>query len=305
MRYVPYDDLDGAPNIIVDGPPTGGTVLTLSHWRGSGSPEQLAADLSTQIAFNYLDRPEMHVDAEAVSNNHFDEDGLCGVYAVLHPDEARQHRDLLIDIASAGDFGTFRARDAARICFALFAYGDPARSPLALPEPYEEQCAVLYATLLGLLPDLLAHPERFDELWAEEDATFERDAARLASGAISISEAPDVDLAIVASSDGFPHEFVVNNATQRLRVLEIAGDRYRLRYRYETWVLFVSRPTMPRVPLEDLADDLSARDEVPWSFPGIDRITPALQPDGPSVLPPDEVRAAVEEFLRARGADAA
>jgi hypothetical protein len=98
MHYVAFDELAGRPNVIVDGYPTEGTVLTLSHWVGAGTPEELADDLSTQIAFRYLDRPAMHVSADAVSNNHFDEDGLCGIFAVLHPHEALARRDRLIDV---------------------------------------------------------------------------------------------------------------------------------------------------------------------------------------------------------------
>ncbi|MGH2829107.1 MAG: DUF6687 family protein [Actinomycetota bacterium] len=80
MRYIPWDDLDGRPSIVVDGYPAEGTVLTLSHWRGAGTPEELADDLSTQIAFRYLDRPDLAVVADAVSNNHFDEvvDAVAG-----------------------------------------------------------------------------------------------------------------------------------------------------------------------------------------------------------------------------------
>src|SRR5687768_1250126 len=115
MEYVAWDELGGRPSIIVDGYPAEGTVLTLSHWRGSGSPEELADDLSTQIAFRYLDRPDLAVDAEAVSNNHFDEDGLCGIFAVLHPGEALARRDRLIQVASTGDFDTFQDRDMARV----------------------------------------------------------------------------------------------------------------------------------------------------------------------------------------------
>ena len=76
MRYVPYDELRSEPNVIVDGSATGGTLLTLSHWPKSGTPLELAADTSAEIVFNHLDRPSTHVDVNAVSNNHFDEDGL-------------------------------------------------------------------------------------------------------------------------------------------------------------------------------------------------------------------------------------
>ena len=114
MRYLHYENL-ATPNIVVDESATDRTLITLSHWPHSGTPPSLKADLSAQIVFKYLEHPELHVKSEAVSNNHFDEDGLAGIYALLHPCEAETNEDLLIDIAAAGDFGTYRFRDAARV----------------------------------------------------------------------------------------------------------------------------------------------------------------------------------------------
>jgi Family of unknown function (DUF6687) len=74
-RFVPYPDLDGIPNVVVDGARHADTLLTLSHWPHSGTPPALKEDLSAQIAFRYLDSPDLRVDAEVVSKNHFDEDG--------------------------------------------------------------------------------------------------------------------------------------------------------------------------------------------------------------------------------------
>ena len=79
-RFVPYPDLEGIPNVVVDGARHADTLLTLSHWPHSGTPPALKADLSAQIAFRYLDSPVWHVDTEVVSNNHFDEDGLASAY---------------------------------------------------------------------------------------------------------------------------------------------------------------------------------------------------------------------------------
>ena len=56
------------PNVIVDGMANYRTLITLSHWRRSGTPADLMADTSTAIVFNYLDRPDLHVPADVVSN---------------------------------------------------------------------------------------------------------------------------------------------------------------------------------------------------------------------------------------------
>ena len=57
MRYVPYGQLAGQPHVVLDGSATAGTALVLSHWPGSPTPRELAADLSTEIAFRYVERP--------------------------------------------------------------------------------------------------------------------------------------------------------------------------------------------------------------------------------------------------------
>ena len=129
MRYLPYAAASSEPNIIVDGTANDRTLITLSHWRRSGTPADLMADTSTAIVFNYLDRPDLHVAADVVSNNHFDEDGLVGIYALLEPEATASRRDLLIDVAEAGDFGVFRSRRAARIAFAISAHACLGCSP--------------------------------------------------------------------------------------------------------------------------------------------------------------------------------
>jgi hypothetical protein len=85
MQFFPYTQTASVPNIIVDGPRNAATVLALSHWSGSGTPLELRADTSTEIVFKYLDAPQFKVQVDAVSNNHFDEDGLPGIFALLDP----------------------------------------------------------------------------------------------------------------------------------------------------------------------------------------------------------------------------
>src|SRR5579864_2307899 len=139
MHYAPYEEAGGAPNVIVDGAPTTGTVLTLSHWPHSPVPAGLEADLSAEMAFGYLARPDLHGRAEVVSNNHFDQDGLVSVFALVH-----------------------RSRDAARASMTIAAFADPARSPLGVAPPdYGEWAAALYTNLLGRLVEITEHPDRY------------------------------------------------------------------------------------------------------------------------------------------------
>src|SRR5262245_17179276 len=86
MRFVPYHLLGDTPNVVVDGSATDSTVLTLSHWPGSPTPEELLDDLSAQIAFRALERPGLLDGIEAVSNNHYDQDGLVSAFTLLEPE---------------------------------------------------------------------------------------------------------------------------------------------------------------------------------------------------------------------------
>jgi hypothetical protein len=108
LRYEPYDATVGVPNVVVDGSPNASTVLTLSHWPQLPAPDGFAADLSAQMAFHYLDNgATLHGNAEVVTNNHFDQDGLISMYALSRPDDALARRTLLEDVAAAGDFATY------------------------------------------------------------------------------------------------------------------------------------------------------------------------------------------------------
>ena len=94
------------------------------------------------------------------------------------------------------------------------------------------------------------------------------------------------------------HPSAVNQSTSCLRVLVVHGGSYRLELRYETWVMFRSRPVLPRPDLRLLAAGLDEREPGParWTADGPGALTPHLRADG-SELPPEIVRAEVESFL--------
>jgi hypothetical protein len=289
---VPYTQLAGVPNIIVDGAVQEDTVLTLSHWPGSASPPEFRADTSTEIVLNYLDTPgarkKYAPKVKAVSNNHFDEDGLCSVWAMLHPKLAEKRRDLLVDVATAGDFSTYRRPQAAKVVFTIRSYVDLDRSPIeAELQDDDGTGSARYGALLPLLGQFLEDTDRYGPYWDDEWSVMLRSKTAMVMGQVELREVPHVDLA-VAEAPEFLHEMVLYNSTERLRVLTALPDgNYCLRYRYESWVQFDSRPVMPRVDLTPLLPRLQALEQeaVTWTFDGIAAITPALQPLGPAGQP--------------------
>ena len=292
LRYEAYEATVDRPNVVVDGSPNPGTVLSLTHWPGITAPPGTEADLSAQMAFRYLDRgADLHGDAELVTNNHFDQDGLVAVHALSAPEHALAHRELLEDLAAAGDFGTYRFREAARLSMVVHAFADVARSPIA--PLAEDPDADLYRELLGRLPELVGNPDRVKDLWEDEDQALTDSEAAIASGVVQVSEQPEVDLAIVDFADPDQHwtghrfshrafedihPMAVNNATDRFALLVVRGRRYRFTYRYETWVQYRSRRPEARVDLAPLADELTAAEpgSARWFADPPGELAPAL-----------------------------
>lgn len=283
MEFVPYENLAGRPNIVVDGLGNDSTVLALSHWPRSRTPWPLKADTSAEIVFNFLnapDREHLARGATLVSNNHFDEDGVIALWSLLNPDRALAMRDLLVDIATAGDFSRYRDPVALQAAFTISAFADPEVSPYRKElagRSEEDRIGMGYQMLMFGLPDILAHIADYRELWEEEFDHVRRSEALLRSGEATILEHPEVDLAVVESPEPL-HPAAVCSATDRLRILTGHDGMYWLKYRYESWVQFQTRVPMPRIDLDPLATRLQVMEKSKgnWVFEGLDAITPNL-----------------------------
>jgi hypothetical protein len=279
VRYVPATLLAGEPHVVVDGAPRPDTVLTLSHWPGTPTPQVLWADVSAEIVLRALARPRLlprGVDIATI--DHYDADGVISLALLTVDGLADRHGPLLVRAAHAGDFEVVSDPAAARIAFALDALrGD------ALAAPAERALAVL--------PELCAAPEALEELWGPEALSFEAGGRMLSDGAIALEERPELDLAVVRVDSAHPdapaagwdgavvHRAVPYSATNCLRVATLCGRRYEVTYRYETWVRLASRCPRRRVDLAPLAAALTdlERDGAAWEFDGAGAITPGLR----------------------------
>jgi hypothetical protein len=300
VSYVPYREIGGRPNIIVDGAPVASTELTLSHWPVNNTPDVLKRDTSTATVFAYLDTPELHSSIGIASNNHFDEDGLFSMFALCRPELALAHRDLLVRASMAGDFGVYADRDAARLCFIIEAYADRDVSPLGadfFSECEPRQIAKLYREMLDRLPAILENIDEYEELWAEQDAHLSESESLVADGSVGIDEYPELDLAVAHIPAGLPtrtvrrylqseqaaiHPFAINSATRSSRIVRLQGTRYDFQYRYESWVQLVSRRPQLRVDLDGLAEKLNAMEEArgTWRSEDINDVVPRVYLEG-------------------------
>lgn len=291
MRYVPYGpELEGVPNVVVDGRGNDATVLVLSHWPRNRTPPELKADSSTEIVFNYLrsrQRDAYRRGAEVVSNNHHDVDGLMSLWAMLNPEAALEHADLLIAIGECGDFDRWSGEQATKVTCALYGFetlrSSSIRQGLAGIRDYLERTAFLYHETLPLVPQLIDDVAALEEYWRDEYRKVQADRELFARGEASVEEVPEADLAVFDLPRPV-HDMALYEQTSCTRVaLVIEGHRYQVRYRYESWVELHSRRPPPRIDLRPFADLLQTFEGNPgdWVADDVRRTLPRLRLRGP------------------------
>ncbi|MGA3216886.1 MAG: DUF6687 family protein [Acidimicrobiales bacterium] len=343
LGYLPVEELEGRPHVLVDGAARAGSVLTLSHWPQSPTPPALVRDLSAQIVFAFLHAfegrlalgaPATHRGqqrrsgveikaalaaferAQVVTNDHFDEDGVVSVFAMADPETALSHEELLVDVASCGDFGVVRSRQAARIAFAIgpiAAAAEAAELSLVAERP-GSWSGPRYRAVLERLVELIEHTEAFRSYWAEQDAVLVSSEEDLSNGSVVIEEVGEVDLAVVrrlrgtappgsVAAGAVPLSAVaLHSATPASRVLAFNGGRCELYLRYESWVRYVSRQVPRRPDLAPLAAQLSALEPsgLRWSADGVGSLVTRMrpEPDGETDLDPAVVSRLVVAYLK-------
>lgn len=313
--FVPASELGGAPNAQVDGAALEGTVLSLSHWPGSGTPAGLRADTSALIVERYLAAGARGPEVRAVTTNHYDEDGLLAIWLLLHrPAPGAPERRLAVAAAEAGDFGTWTDPWAPRVAIAAMAMAERGTTPF--PEVGRilaraggsDPAGLLHRAILPRVGALLADPGRHRLLWAPEWARVTADVDLLDAGDATVAERDDADLAIVRAPRPL-HRMAVHPRTDRMRVMTATPEgTVTVAHRYETWVDYASRPLSPRVDLTPLATRLQSleRNAGRWLFEGVGAITPRLMLAGaagvpaPSSIPAERVADELAAFLAGR-----
>ncbi|MGE3235814.1 MAG: DUF6687 family protein, partial [Thermoleophilia bacterium] len=256
------------------------------------------------------DGPEVH----AVTNNHYDEDGLFAIWLLLErPPEGSPARGLAVAAAEAGDFGTWTDPWAPRVAIASMAMAERHLTPF--PEVGRilatagavDPAGRLYRAILPRVAGLLADPERYRMLWRPRWARIQADIALIDAGDATVEDVPAADLAVVRTPRPLD-PMAVHPRTPRMRILTALPDgTVTVTYRYETWVDYASRPLPPRVDLGPVAVRLQAEEAnaVRWLFEGVEVITPRLMATGPggrpapTSHPPEHI---VEELVAATAA---
>jgi hypothetical protein len=272
--FVPFGQLRRQPTIVVDS--TGlGAALTLAHWRGAATPIALRDDTSAGSCLRALHAPATPgLDAAAVTANHFDIDGFIGVWALLHPELALAHEELLRLTATLGDFremdwGHPLADHALQLACWLNAeekarfyapFGAPARR-----RREDEASAEKFIWFLPRFAEIVQNPAAGRAAWEPE---YHR--VRLAVAALQPQEGlgqgpltlrtdyPAIGLVVIRTPAPGPYYALFGPTAGFDWVLSLYdGQRYELECKYTTWIDLESRPTLPRLPLAPLAARLN------------------------------------------------
>lgn len=279
-------ELRNASKIIVDGNKCG-VGLQLSHWPGNTTPAQFKADLSLDIVLRFLASPDRAIhffDAELVTNDHYDTDGLLAIWALLNSTGSPEHTPALQAAAAAGDFYEFTSPEAVQFDLIVRAFESLEKSPLVrqitgLPDAERWQIAT--EALLSEMPGLLYEPERYRHLWEEEYRKLLEKISRLQSGSVEVHEWPAEHLSVISTGVPLDH-FTRNIAARGHRILETLrepdGSTYELYYREFLWYDIVSRPRTPKHRLIHAAERLNELEspETCGSW-GVTKWSPALR----------------------------
>lgn len=318
MRYIPYgQDLERVPNIVVGGGGNDATALELSQRPGNVTPAELKADTSLEIVLNYLRSPQRDAyasAAEAVSSSRYDIDGLLSLWAVLNPEAALKRAELLAAVAACASFDRWFDERTAKIVCALRGLATLDSSPVktGLDEAGGDlkRAAHLYQETLPLLPQLLAGVDAFEPFWRDEYQQVEAGRSLFAEGTAMVKEMPEVDLAVFTLPEEV-HNIALYEQTNMSRVaLLLPEQRYRARYRYETWVELATTSSPPRIDLRPFADLLEAFEGRPgeWIADDVSSAIPQLQQrggDGESSITPGLFVRLLAQHLRDNAANEA
>jgi hypothetical protein len=91
-------------------------LAALTHSAGNTVPTNCRADLSAEIAFLALENLKFPSPLY-VTNDHLDVDAICAMLVFVYPKIAIAHRELVIEIARAGDFIKSTNEKAAKIWY--------------------------------------------------------------------------------------------------------------------------------------------------------------------------------------------
>lgn len=289
-QFIPFSEVKEKKAIIVDSNHPNGLVL--SHWRGAPTPDEVRDDTSAAIVLNALRLNIPGLELPFVTANHFDIDGFVGVWALLHPEKALENEELLRQMALIGDFRELDlnhplAGEALKlVCWINARERDMFYAPFAAEDMEEKEaqsCVTKFKYFLREFGRVLQDPDWEKPVWEEEVADVLLGYRDIYRPDTKLERFPELGLVIIETQRPM-HYYALFSRTAGFDIVLSCYDdnRYELEYKYTTWVDITSRPTLPRIDLAPLAEQLNQLEQSghTWTWDGITETGPLLRLEG-------------------------
>lgn len=264
--FIPFNKIGGREVIVVDGMHAKGLIL--SHWKGANTHSRIAADTSAGVVINAIKENFPRLDIPYVTATHFDIDGFIGVWSLFYPQLALQHEEVLKEVATIGDFREYDARSPyADHALKLVCWIDTVEREKFYPPfgaEHTEQneitmCENKFHFFLEAFEDVLLNTEKYREVWEKDYEEVKKGLEIVSAGNTFTQKLLHIGLAFMQTPNPLPYYALFAPTAKTDIVLSMySNNRYELEYKYTTWVDIVSRPTLPRIHLQPLADQLNA-----------------------------------------------
>jgi hypothetical protein len=263
--FIPFHELNDREAIIVDGAHTSGLIL--SHWKGQNTLEGIADDTSAGVVINALEQDLPGVNHQLITATHFDIDGLVGVWSLFEPALALQYAKVLKAVARIGDFrelDLLREEDDAALKIVCWIDAEErGRFYPPFGDDHElKACAEKFAWFLPRFADVVKKPNKFIQVWEKDYDRIRMDHAAIHGKETVISTVQGTGMTIIKTPETVSY-YALFSATQGTDIVlsMYHNNRYELEYKYTTWVDIVSRPTLPRISMQPLCDQLNAMEQ--------------------------------------------
>jgi hypothetical protein len=263
--FIPFHKLNDREAIIVDGAHSSGLIL--SHWKGQNTIEGIADDTSGAVVLNAIANELPGIHNQFITATHFDIDGLVGVWSLFAYDRALPYAKVLKAVARIGDFRELDlSRDEDDAALKIVCWIDAEeRNRFYVPfgEEYEiKACQEKFEWFLTNFGAAVINPDEFKTVWEKDYLRIKNDYAIIHSDASNISVHKNIGLTRIKTPNPVSY-YALFSATHGSDIVlsMYSENRYELEYKYTTWVDIVSRPTLPRIPLQPLCDQLNLMEQ--------------------------------------------
>ncbi len=257
---IPFYDIKKYPNevLVVDAHHPQG--FDLSHWRGATVPEGCQADTSTEIVLKAIEKKIPELDKDYITNNHYDIDGLLGVWSLFNPQLALKNKELITEIAQIADFReiNFHYKEWKRalkiVCLLNEEEVRLFYPPFGAPEIAEkemEACVPKYVYFLRAFTEMLQSGDQIKQ--TDEFLTIINQLEQK----IRRETLSEIRLQVVEAETPLHYYSLYAGSNHADMVLSTySSNRYELEYKYTTWVS-TTRKHFPRLNLQLLCDRLN------------------------------------------------